>query len=90
MAWLVRLVARLFFRACGKWPGLFALAMLSGLGVGFWLLFVEEPKPDQRLAVWGMGLGCLTFYGSLLAVQIVKVRRGTWVQFCERCAAEFE
>ena len=95
MGWLLHFLvpfgARMFFRACARWPGLFAFIVLCGLGVGVWAAFLaQDLKPDQVIAVRLIGLGCLGFYGFLLVMLIVKLRRGTWTEFCQWAASEFE
>ena len=89
MVWLVRWLLRLFFRASARWPGLFATLSLGGLGLGVWLVcLADEPQPGRGIPLWAVGLNCLGFYGFLLCLQVYKVRRGTWVEFCRHLEGE--
>lgn len=90
---VVNLGARLFFGACRIFPPLFVAVCLIGVGVGVLLSFgfiaADGPGPWEPLILRGLGVGCLIFYGGLLAVLVVRLRDGSWGWFCRRLAAAF-
>ena len=83
----VPLVARTFFRAIKRWPGLLAAIALTGEAVGVWAVACW-PAGDWRLV--GIGVLCLGFYTFLLALLAIKLRAGTWGAFCDWAASEFD
>ncbi len=73
-------VGRTFCRVVGRWPIVFAIAVLTGAAVG--AIIVGHSPPAQ----WGMiafGYFMVLAYSGLLIMLIVKLMRGTWKQSCD-------
>jgi hypothetical protein len=81
----VGLVGRAFFRAVRRFPVIFLLCCVGGLVVGIAALFLFGERPNARDAFFCrlIGVGCILFYGWLALLFVLKMRRGSWRDFCD-------
>lgn len=84
---LTPLAGRTFFRAVKRFPPAFAVVALAGEGVGVWAVGFSA---DDDWTLKSIGAGCLAFYTGLLVLLAVKLRAGTWGDFCDSSASQFE
>ena len=77
-----------FFRVVRRWPWIFAVFALVGLGVGAWISWVNPPDPSRVWLFKAIGILCIIFYGGLLILLVVKLRDGTWRAFCDDQASQ--
>jgi hypothetical protein len=84
---VTQFVGRTFFRIVRRWPTVFAGVAGIGLTVGVWAVGF---LPARNWMIVGIGVLCLVFYSGLLVLLIVKLWRGTWVEFCDSNEALFD
>lgn len=85
---LTPLVGRTFFRTVKRFPLAFVAVAVGGQGLGAWLVCECGPAGDWPMA--GLGVLLLVFYTGLLGLVAVKCRTGTWDNFCDDAASQFD